>query len=136
MGDDPAAPGGGKGLGVRGLMVVGRVRVGDQQGRPADRRELGHGRGAGAADRQMRPRQTLRHIGEETVDLGGDAGLGIGLGDGGEIFAARLLAHPEDRAQAGRQRGQSGRHDRAQNVGTLAAAEDQQFDRPPGNGGR
>ena len=48
----------------------------------------------------MRPRQPLRHIGEEALDLRGDAGFGIGLGDGREILGARLLAHPEDRRAA------------------------------------
>ena len=65
--DDPAAAGRGERAGVGGLVIVGGVRIGDQQRRPADGGQLGDGRGAGAADHQMGARQPLRHIGEKAA---------------------------------------------------------------------
>ena len=75
---DPSAAGRGEGPRVRRLVVVGGMRVGNEHRRTADRREFGHGRGAGPANHQMRARQPPRHVDEEAVELGGDAGFGIG----------------------------------------------------------
>ena len=130
--DDPAAAGLGKGAGVGGLVVVGRVRVGHQQRRPAGRGQFGDGRGAGAADHQMRPRQPLGHVGEKALDLGGDAerrGIARRRASRSSGRACWLTRKP--RAQLGRQRGQRRRHDLAEDPRALAAAEDQQLDRLP-----
>ena len=54
--DHDAGAGRLEGAGVGGLVIVGGVGIGHQDRRPADGGELGHGRGAGAADHQMRAR--------------------------------------------------------------------------------
>src|SRR5205807_9945284 len=61
----PTTPSRGKGAGLRGLMVVGRMRVGNENRRAAEGGKFGHSGGSGATDRQMRPAQPYRHIVEE-----------------------------------------------------------------------
>ena len=76
-------------------MIVGRVRVGHQQGRTTGDRQFGDGRGAGAADHQMGAGEPVRHIGEKAFDLGGDAAVPQLRGDPREILGPRLLTEPQ-----------------------------------------
>ncbi len=55
---------------IERLVVVERIRIGHQQRRPADHREFRHGRGAGAADDEMRVGDAPCHVGEERRHLG------------------------------------------------------------------
>ena len=57
-------------VGIGELVLVERVRQRHQDRRPADRRELGDRRGAGARDHEMRRRDARRQVGEERRDLG------------------------------------------------------------------
>ena len=101
LGDHPPAAGLGKRSGVCRLVIIGCVRIGDQKGGPANCSELRHGRSAGTANHQMRPRQPLRHVGEKALQLCTDAIAAINPLYGVEIFRARLLAHPQQLAQSG-----------------------------------
>ena len=58
------------------LIVVQGVGQRHQQAGPADRRQLGHGRGAGAGDDEMALRDPLRQIAEERREMRGDLGVG------------------------------------------------------------
>jgi hypothetical protein len=82
-------------------MIVGRMRIGDQHCRATNRGEFGHGRGAGAADHQMCPRQPRRDIIEKDIHLRGNAISLIGRRDGTEILRACLLTNPQQFAQPG-----------------------------------
>ena len=127
-----AAAGIGESAGIRGLVIVGRVRIGHQQRRPSDGRQLRDRRGAGAADHQLRARQPRRDVGKKAADLGVDAGLVQLRGDPLAILGPRLLADPQRAAQFRRQRGQRRRHDLGEDPRPLAAAGNQQLDRRAG----
>src|SRR5205085_3724983 len=70
---NPSGSGLSKGSGVRSLVIVGGVRVRDENSGPADSTELGYRRGAGAANCQMRARQAFRNVGKEALKLHLDA---------------------------------------------------------------
>src|SRR5215472_7579230 len=78
--------------GVRCLMVLHRMRIWDQHGRPAGRGQFCHSRGAGATDCQMRPGEPLRNIIEKATQVRGDAVSPITLGHGSKVLGAYLLA--------------------------------------------
>src|SRR3546814_5439992 len=65
------------------LMNVHRVRIGHEDRGTPGAGEFGHGRGAGAADEQMRPAQPLGQVGDIGGAFGGDAKL--------RTFAAHLV---------------------------------------------
>ncbi len=68
--------------GVGRLVVVERIGIGHQGGRPADHRDLRDRRGAGARDHEMRGGDARRHVVEERAHLGRDAERGIGRAHG------------------------------------------------------
>ena len=131
---DPAGARRGKGAGVGGLVVVGGVGVRDQESRagrsPPARRRSRRRRGrspdararAAAARRRkssrFRRRCRLRHRPRH---------------DRRDVLGTRLLADPEPPPQRlGGSSASAGRHDLGEDMRALAAAEDQQLDRPPG----
>ena len=76
---------------VRGLMVVHRVRIGNEERGPADHRELAQRGRAAARDHEMRVRHAARQIGEELADLRFDAAGAIGALDHFHIRRTALL---------------------------------------------
>ena len=86
------------------------VRVGHEDRRTSGRGELGHGRGAGAADHQLGVGQARRHVVEERGDLGMDAERVVGGAD--------IRRRPR-RGTAGRARS-AGAHRRAGSSGPRA----------------
>src|SRR5690606_9510044 len=82
-----------EGLAVALLMVVGGEGIGDQQRRSTRRSQFRYRRGPGTADQKMSCRQSLRHIGEEGLQLRGNAGLVVEGGHLVAITAAELLDH-------------------------------------------
>ena len=87
--------------GIGELVLIERMRQRHQDRGPADGREFGNRRGAGARNHQMARRHARRQIGKERRDLGGDRGAGVGFAHALEILLARLLDDSEARAQAG-----------------------------------
>lgn len=81
------------GFGVAGLMVVGGLGEGDEEGGAARGAEFGDGAGTGAAEDEVGFGDGLDGIGEGgdgdamRVDSGGDVGL---LGGGGVAFAGLM----------------------------------------------
>ena len=75
------------------LIVVKGMRQRHEQAGPADRHQLGNGRGARAGDDEMRVGDALGQVAEEGRHMGGDAGLLVGLAQFVEILLARLLHH-------------------------------------------
>ena len=92
---DVRSAGFGEMRGVGGLVGVERVRERHENGRAPDHRQFRHGRGAGAADHQMRCRHARRQIGEERRHIGVHFQPGIGALDAGKVLAARLLHDDE-----------------------------------------
>ena len=84
-------------------MVVGRIGVGDQQGRPSDGGELGHRRGTGPGDHQMGLGEQGRDILEEAGEARGDAELGIGRADAVEVLRPALLGEHQPGPERSRQ---------------------------------
>ena len=91
--------------GVGGLVLIERVRIGHQDRRAADHRELAHRRGAGAGDHEMRGGDARRQVGKELGNLGREAELVAFRGGAGAVLAARLQAQasaaPAPAARAG-----------------------------------
>ena len=117
--------------GIGHLVLIERIRQRHQDRRPPDRGKLGDRRGAGAGDHEMGRRHARRQIGEERRHLGGDLQVGIG----------RFHLRPDPpRAPAARSAGATisagssclnrGWHDVGHHARALAAAEDQQAQRP------
>ncbi len=63
--------------GIACLMVVHRVRIGNQYRADSGRRKLGDGQGTGAAYHEVSPGVGLGHIGDEGDQLGFDTLPGI-----------------------------------------------------------
>ena len=119
--------------GIGELVLVERMRQRHQDGGPADRRKLGHGRGARARDHEMARRHPRRQIGEERRHLGGDLEPVIDLAHARQVLLARLLHDREPRVQMRLEPFDRGRHDVGHDARALAAAEHQKLQRPAGN---
>ena len=78
----------------------------------------------------MRGRDAVRDVGEEGLNLGRDAGCGIGGRDLIGILGAGLVADLQTGAQVRRQGGDGRWHDLRQDARPLAAADDEQVQRP------
>src|SRR5215469_1298765 len=98
--DDPTTAARGKSSGVRGLMIVGRMRIRDQYCWPADRCEFSHAGGPSTTDRQMRSGQPRRNIVEKGTHVCGYPRSAVYLLYGGEILRTYLLANPQHSAQS------------------------------------
>ena len=111
-------------IGILGLMIVGGLRQRHEQRAQAGGLQLGDGHGAGAAQRQIRPRVRRGHVLDE--------GQNLGLDFKREIGGARRLDSPRAglmadlRAARGIETRQRLRHDGIQALRALAAAEHQQ----------
>ena len=130
MRDHDAGAAGFEGAGIGGLVIVGGMGIGHEDRWPPDGRQLGHGRGAGAADHEMGGGQPLRQIGEERRQLDDDAAARIALADLVEILGPALLDEAQAAAQGGRQRQDGLGHDLTERGGALAAAEHHEVDHP------
>ena len=73
------------------LIVVKGVGQRHQQAGPADRGQLGHGRGAGTGDDELRGGDPLGQIAEERCEMRGDLGVGVSLAQAGQVLLAGLL---------------------------------------------
>ena len=73
------------------LIVVKGVGQRHEQAGPADGGQLGHGRGAGAGDDELRRGDPLGQIAEEGREMRGDLGVGISLAKRRQILLAGLL---------------------------------------------
>src|SRR5215469_14341260 len=93
--DDPTTAARGKSSGVRGLMIVSRMRIRDQYCWPADRCELSYAGGPGTTNRQMRPRQPRRNIVEKGTHFCSYPGSAVYLLYDSEILRTYLLADPQ-----------------------------------------
>ena len=112
--------------GIGGLVLVERVRQRHQDGGPPDRRELRHGRGAGARDDEMGGRDPRRQIGEERRNLGRDLRPRINVLDAREVLLPRLLHDDKPHLQMRLESFDRRRHDVRHDARALAAAERQQ----------
>ena len=108
-------------------MVVGRVRIGHQYAIAASSATVD---APAPADRQLRPRQSLRHVGEEAVDLGDDAGGFQLRGDPPQI-SRRACWLTRSLARSAGQSRQRRRHDVGEDPRALTAAEDQELEVAP-----
>ena len=109
--------------GIGGLVLVERVRQRHQDRGPPDRRQLGHGGGAGARHHEMRGGDARRQVGEERRHLGGDPGPRVDLLDPRDVLLARLLHDRQAHLQMRLEPLDRGRHDVGHDAGALAAAE-------------
>ena len=119
-------------VGVGRLVVVQCAGERHQDGGTADGHQFGHRAGAGAGNHQMGFGHAPGQVGEECLQLGADLGIAIDLAYLFDVFGAALLHHRQAHFHVMRQAGQGGGHDLAQGAGALAAAEDQQAQRPAG----
>ena len=114
---------------VGGLIVIERVRIGNEDGRPADHGDLGHRRGARPADDEMRLADPVRHIGEERRDGRGNGARFIEGSDRSLVLGARLMRHDKPLAQVFGQFVDGQRNGMGEELRALAAAEDDQIER-------
>ena len=113
-------------------MVVGRVRVRDEQRRPPDRRDLGDGPRPGPGDDEVGPPEVVRELRRERDDARAcDPCPGIRLPHGRVLPLARLV-HDEQPAAQARDATERLREPLVERLGPLAAAEHEH----PRQGGR
>ena len=115
---------------VRRLVVVGGVRVGHQDRRAADRRDVGDRARAGAADDEARLGQPLGHVVEEAAQVRRHAEVLVGGAHPVHVLWPHLLAEPQPRAQARVEVPHRLGHDPAEEAGALAAADHHEAHRP------
>ena len=115
--------------GVGPLMIVGGEPEGHEQGRPAERQQLGDAGCAGARDDEVAHGHALREIVEEARELGREAEGGVGARHPLQVLRPALLRERDPPSlvlgEAGDRRG----HDLAQHPRTLAAADHQHRER-------
>ncbi len=116
------AAGLGERRGVRGLILIERMRKGHQDGSPADDRELGDGRSAGAADDEMGGGDPRRQIGEEFRDLDRKVHARARRRNARAILAARLLGEADPLALVRVHQRERRRNDIRHDAGALRAA--------------
>ena len=102
---------------------------GNQDRRPARGGQLGDGRGAGAADHQMRVGELVGHVLDVGQELGGDAELGIALADPLDIVGAALLDDLQPAAERRLEQAEAVGHDLAEHGRALASAGDEDLER-------
>jgi hypothetical protein len=127
--DQPAGAGAAYRLGIGALVALGGKAVGHQQGRPAERQQLGDTGCAGPGHDQMASGHALGQIVEEGRELRLEAEAGIGAGHPLQVFGAALLGEREPRPLRFAQTGDRRRHDLAEQPGTLAAADHEHGER-------
>ena len=127
--DHPAAPGPRQHLGIGLLVLIERMGKRHHDGGPADDAEFGDGRGAGAADDEMRRGDPRRHVVEERAELGFDAEPRIGVAHAVDVLRTALLRDAEQAPHLCRQRRDRRRHEVGHEARALAAAEDQKTER-------
>ena len=126
---DPGAACLGKHARVLRLVVIERMRIGNEDRRTADHRELRDGRGAGAADDEMRIGDPLAHVVEERLDLGLDADAAKASRVASHILGARLLDDVQTPAALVGKEAERLGDELREDVRALAAAEDEQAKR-------
>jgi len=100
-----------------------RCLCGDEDRRPAHDRDVGDRGGAGTRDHKLRLGQPPRHIGEEGLHLGADAGCGIGGDHALHVLGAGLVGDAEIGAERLRQERERGGHHVGEDARALAAAD-------------
>ena len=115
---------------VRRLMVVGRVRVGHEDRRPPDRRDVGDRARARAADHEARLGQPLRHVLEEAAQVGRHAQILVGRPHPVHVLGPHLLREPQPCPQARIEMPHRLGHDPPEEPRPLAAADHHQPHRP------
>jgi hypothetical protein len=81
-------------LGIRALMVIDGVRVGDQDGGLPEGREFGQGHRSSATDHQISLCVHFVHVLDEGDDRGGQTKTVVGCPHFGMIGLAGLVNHP------------------------------------------
>ena len=103
------------------------MRVGDNDGGPANFGKLGDGRCAGPGDHDMGSRHPARHVFEERGQFDRNSGGVVFRPDPVDIFGPALLCNREPPAQHGRPTADGLRDDIAENRRPLTAAKDENF---------